>query len=36
MIKYGILFTKKEMGNLYAEIMDAGRNAGQGRNENTA
>ena len=27
MIKYGILFTKKEMGNLYAEIMDAGRDA---------
>lgn len=36
MIKYGILFTKKEMGNLYVKIMDAGRNAGQGRNENTA
>ena len=36
MIKYDILCTKKEMGNLYDKIMDAGRNAGQGRNENTA
>ena len=36
MIKYGILFTKKEMGNLYAEIMDAGRDAGQRRNEDAA
>ena len=36
MIKYDILCTKKEMGNLYVKIMDAGRNAGQGRNEYTA
>ena len=36
MIKYDILCTKKEMGNLYVKIMDAGRNAGQGRNDNTA
>ena len=36
MIKYDILCTKNEMGNLYVKIMYAGRNAGQGRNENTA
>ena len=36
MIKYDILCKKKEMRDPYVKIMDAGRNAGQGRNENTA